>query len=64
VAKYLIMVKFLQMFIKCTFVALAHNGWRYGVGLPCRLFHLTNTVNGKLHYTACCVSGAVKLVEC
>ena len=29
------------------------NGWRYGVGLPCRHFHLTNTVTGKLHYTAC-----------
>ncbi len=40
---------------------IATNGWRYGVGLPCRLFHLTTTVNGKLHYTACCVSGAVKL---
>jgi hypothetical protein len=24
--KYLIMVKFLQMFIKCSNVALAHNG--------------------------------------
>lgn len=24
-------------------------------------FNLTTTVTGKLHYTACCVSGAVKL---
>jgi len=39
------------------------NGWRYGVGLPCRLFQLTTAVTGKLHYTACCVSGAVKLVK-
>lgn len=29
------------------------NGWRYGVGLPCRHFHLTTTVFGKLNYTAC-----------
>lgn len=43
---------------------LSHNGWRYGVGLPCSPFHFTTTVIGKLHYTACCVSGAVKLVEC
>ena len=42
----------------------AHNGWRYGVGLPCRLFEPTTAFNGKLHYTACCVSGAVKLVKC
>ena len=39
-------------------------GWRYGVGLPCRLFQPTTAFNGKLHYTACCVSGAVKLGEC
>ena len=38
-----------------------YNGWRYGVGLPCRHFHFTTTVTGKLHYTACCVPGAVKL---
>ena len=37
---------------------VVHNGWWYGVGLPCRLFHLTTSVNGKLHYTDCCVSGA------
>ena len=28
------------------------NGWRYGVGLPCRHFQFTTTINGKLHYTA------------
>ena len=39
------------------------NGWRYGVGLPCRLFQPTTAVNGKLHHTACCVSGAVKLAK-
>jgi len=39
------------------------NDWWYGVGLPCRLFQLTTAVTGKLHYTACCVSGAVKLVK-
>ena len=39
------------------------NGRRYGVGLHCRIFQPTTTVNGKLHYTACCVSGAFKLVE-
>jgi hypothetical protein len=31
---------------------MPYNGWRYGVGLPCRLFQPTTTVNGKLHYTA------------
>lgn len=30
-----------------------YNGWRYGVVLPCRHFHFTTAVNGKLHYTAC-----------
>ena len=45
-------------------IRITANGWRYGVGLPCRHFHLTTTVTGKLHYTACCVSGSVKLVEC
>lgn len=34
------------------FVNIVANGWRYGVGLPCRHFHLTTTVTGKLHYTA------------
>jgi len=41
--------------------SITANGWRYGVGLPCRLFQPTTAFNGKLHYTACCVSGAVKL---
>ena len=35
------------------FLGVGHNGWRYGVGLPCRLFHPTTTFDGKLHYTAC-----------
>jgi hypothetical protein len=34
-------------------IFIVGNGWRYGVGLPCRLFQPTTTVNGKLHYTAC-----------
>jgi len=37
---------------------VSDNGWRYGVGLLCRLFQPTTAVTGKLHYTACCVSGA------
>jgi len=32
---------------------MGHNGRRYGVGLPCRLFRLTTAFDGKLHYTAC-----------
>ena len=32
---------------------MPYNGWRYGVGLPCRLFQPTTAVTGKLHYTAC-----------
>lgn len=31
---------------------LRQNGWRYGVGLPCRLFQPTTDLNGKLNYTA------------
>jgi len=31
--------------------------------LPCRLFQPTTAFDGKLHYTACCVSGAVKLPQ-
>ena len=42
---------------------IAGNGWRYVVGLPCMDYRVTNTAYGKLKYTACCVSGAVKLVE-
>lgn len=31
---------------------ISDNGWRYGVGLPCRLFYFTTAFDGKLHYTA------------
>ena len=37
----------------CFLFKFTHNGWRYGVGLPCRLFQPTTTVNDKLHYTEC-----------
>ena len=43
--------------------SITANGWRYVVGLPCMDYRVTNTAYGKLKYTACCVSGAVKLVE-
>ena len=35
-----------------TLFKLMINGWRYGVGLPCRLFQPTTDFNRKLHYTA------------
>ncbi|MFA5689928.1 MAG: hypothetical protein WC959_12445 [Kiritimatiellales bacterium] len=45
-----------EKILKCLMILsvaeMSYNGWRYGVGLPCRLFQPTTTVTGKLHYTA------------
>ena len=45
-------IVFVLWLLGICFLSLTDNGWRYGVGLPCRLFYFTTAFDGKLHYTA------------
>lgn len=35
------------------------NGWRYVFGLPCMVYRVPTTANGKLKYTACYLLGGL-----